>query len=303
MTRQKSVALDRFVTTQLLTCGFLLLLGWSSIAAGNANETDVEIESTILSVATPGVPEAEEAGAYADINGLKMYYEIHGAGPPLLLLHGGTSHIPERWIGFLSKSYQVIAMEQLGHGRTGDIANRPFHYHDMAEDTIELMRQLGIDRAIVVGYSDGGNIGLDMAINHPDKVSKLVVTGAQIRTDGLEPDTWKSLNSSAVEEWQAPEGYRRLSPDGADHWPVFRNRIVQMWLTEPNFTQDQVRNITAPTLVIVGDRDMITPEHAVEMFKLLPHGQLCIVPNSGHGVMPQETVLEFLAAQSSEVEN
>ena len=92
---------------------------------------------------------------YAVVNGLNMYYEVHGDGPPLLLLHGGTGSIPERWIPFFADRFQVIAIEQMGHGRTADNADRPFHYHDMAEDTVELMRQLEIGRGVVVGYSDG----------------------------------------------------------------------------------------------------------------------------------------------------
>ena len=121
---------------------------------------------------------------YAAVNGLNMYYEVHGEGPPLLLLHGGSGSIPEKWIPFFATRFQVIAMEQMGHGRTADAMDRSFHYHDMAEDTVELMRQLEIESAVVVGYSDGGIIGLDMAINHPERVTKLAVTGANARTDG-----------------------------------------------------------------------------------------------------------------------
>ncbi|MEP6893827.1 MAG: alpha/beta hydrolase [Gaiellaceae bacterium] len=115
---------------------------------------------------------------YAAVNGLNMYYEDHGEGPALLLLHGGSGSIPEKWIPFFSPPFRVIAMEQMGHGRTADVTERPFHYHDMAEDTVELMRQLGIARAAIVGYSDGGIIGLDMAIHHPGRVTKLAITGA-----------------------------------------------------------------------------------------------------------------------------
>jgi pimeloyl-ACP methyl ester carboxylesterase len=121
---------------------------------------------------------------YAAVNGLNMYYEVHGEGPPLLLLHGGSGSIPEKWIPFFSPRFQVIAMEQMGHGRTADLGDRPFHYHDMAEDTVELMRQLKVESAVVVGYSDGGIIGLDIAIHHPERVTKLAVTGANYRTEG-----------------------------------------------------------------------------------------------------------------------
>ena len=89
--------------------------------------------------------------AYAAVNGMNMYYEVHGLGPPLLLLHGGAASIPAKWIPSFSAQFRVIAMEQMGHGRTADVTDRPFHYHDMAEDTVELMRQLDIASAVVVG--------------------------------------------------------------------------------------------------------------------------------------------------------
>ncbi len=113
-----------------------------------------------------------------------MYYEVHGEGPPLLLLHGGSGSIPEKWIPLFTPQFRVIAPEQMGHGRTADLVDRPFHYHDMAEDTIQLMGQLGIENAVVVGYSDGGIIGLDMSIHHPERVTKLAVTGTNARFEG-----------------------------------------------------------------------------------------------------------------------
>jgi pimeloyl-ACP methyl ester carboxylesterase len=109
---------------------------------------------------------------FAAVNGLNMYYEVHGEGPPLLLLHGGSGSIPEKWIPFFSSRFEVIAMEQMGHGRTADVMDRSFRYHDMAEDTVELMRQFEVQSAVVVGYSDGGIIGLHMAIHHPDRLTK-----------------------------------------------------------------------------------------------------------------------------------
>ena len=233
---------------------------------------------------------------YATVNGLHMYYEVHGDGPPLLLLHGGGSSIPEKWIPFFASRFRVIAPEQMGHGRTADLVDRPFHYHDMAEDTVELMRHLEIESAVVVGYSDGGIIGLDMAIHHPERVARLAVTGANARFDGYTAEHQSLVRSVDPASEPVSDSYVRLSPDGAEHWPVFMRRLQPMWAAEPSFTNEELRSIEAPTLLVIGDGDIVTPEHAVEMFRAVPDAQLCIVPGAGHGTMPEGTVLAFLQA-------
>ena len=232
--------------------------------------------------------------AYAAVNGLNMYYEVHGAGPPLLLLHGGTGSISAKWIPFFSTQFRVIAMEQMGHGRTADVMDRPFHYHDMAEDTVELMRQLEIESAVVVGYSDGGIIGVDMAIHHPERVTKLAVTGANSRPDGYTAENLEWVRTFIPADQAVSDAYGRLSPDGVDHWPIVLGRLQRMWAVEPSFTREEMQSIKAPTLIIVGDGDIVTPEHAVEMFRTIPGAQLCVIPHAGHGVMPKETILTFL---------
>ena len=182
----------------------------------------------------------------------------------------------------------------MGHGRTADLIDRPFHYHDMAEDTVELMRQLEIGRGVVVGYSDGGIIGLDMAIHHPARVTKLAVTGANSRTDGYTAENLEWVRSFDPDAAPVSDAYARLSPNGAEHWPILLRRLKPMWMAEPSFTREHLQSIEAPTLIIVGDSDIVTPEHAVEMFRTIPTAQLCVVPHSGHGVMPKETIVTFL---------
>ena len=235
---------------------------------------------------------------YAAVNGLNMYHEIHGAGAPLLLLHGGGSSIPEKWIPFFTPLFRVMAPEQMGHGRTADVIDRPFHYHDMAEDTLELMRQLGIESTVVVGYSDGGIIGLDMAIHHPERVIKLAVTGANARFEGYTTENQEFARSFDPVSQPVSEKYAELSPDGAEHWPVVLGRLKPMWDAEPSFTNEELQRIGAPTLLVIGDRDIVTPEHAVEMFRTIPEAQLCVVPNAAHGTMPQEAVLRFLQEET-----
>jgi len=235
---------------------------------------------------------------YAPVNDLNMYYELHGDGPPLLLLHGGSGSIPEKWIPFFTPLFRVMAPEQMGHGRTADVIDRPFHYHDMAEDTLELMRQLGIESTVVVGYSDGGIIGLDMAIHHPERVIKLAVTGANARFEGYTTENQEFARSFDPVSQPVSEKYAELSPDGAEHWPVVLGRLKPMWDAEPSFTNEELQSIGAPTLLVIGDRDIVTPEHAVEMFRTIPEAQLCVVPNAAHGTMPQEAVLRFLQEET-----
>ena len=231
---------------------------------------------------------------YLSVNGLDMYYEVHGDGEPLLLLHGGAGSIPEKWIPLFSPHFRVIAPEQMGHGRTADVAGRAFHYHDMAEDTRELLRLLEVESAVVVGYSDGGIIGLDMAIHHPASVSRLAVTGANASFDGYTEENKEWVRALDPPSEPVSERYRTLSPDGGNHWPVVLGRMKPMWAAEPSFTDAELARIAAPTLLIFGDRDIVTPEHAVEMFRAIPGAQLCVIPNAGHGILPAETVLAFL---------
>ena len=240
----------------------------------------------------------QSPGSYADVNGLRMYYEIHGSGPPLLLLHELTGS-SERFrvdLPLWAQDFQVIVAEWMGHGRTADRVDRDFHYHDLAEDMVALMRHLKVDAASFVGKSAGGIIGLDMAIHHPDRLVKLAVTGSTFRVDGYDPKALEWVLTTKPEDWPRywREAYERLSPDGPSHWPVFFERWRRMAAVEPNYTRDQMAGIKVPTLVIVGDRDLVTPEHAVEMFRIIPGAKLCVVPGAGHRVLPTETVLAFL---------
>ena len=245
----------------------------------------------------------QNGGGYAEVNGLRMYYEIHSEGQQLLLLHGGTCSIemPSMAIPFFATDFQVIANEQMGHGRTGDAMEREFHYHDMAEDTVELMRQLEIESAFIFGLSDGGVVGLDMAIHHPERVRKLAVTGAGFRADGTSESALAWVLNAKPEDWPPDfrKMYERLSPDGPSHWPIVLERLQRMWSVEPDYTLEQMASITAPTLVIVGDKDIITLEHSVEMFRAIPDSQLCVVPGEGHGVLARETVMAFLHEEAS----
>ena len=214
----------------------------------------------------------------------------------MLQLHGGTCTNDQLDIPFFAMNFQVIAPEQMGHGRTADDTSRPFSYHDMAEDTVALLRHLDVDSALVLGFSDGGVIGLDMAIHHPDLVSKLVITGANFSNDGYTDRGRNFIMTADPDDWPQAEheAYERLSPDGPSHWPIVLERLRGMWAGEPNFTREQLARIKAPTLVISGDRDMVRMEHTVELFRAIPNAQLCVLPGTGHGALPEQTVASFL---------
>lgn len=138
---------------------------------------------------------------------------MNGESTPLLQLHGGTCTNDQLDPAFFAGTFQVVAPEQMGHGRTADDMSRSFHYHDMAEDTVALLRHLHIERALVLGFSDGGNIGLDMAIHHPDLVSRLVVTGANYNSDGCSAGAWEFVMTVDPDDWPQPQhdAYDRLS--------------------------------------------------------------------------------------------
>ena len=225
-----------------------------------------------------------EGGHYASVHGLKMYYEIHGQGRPLLLLHGGLGAIP-LWpeaIACFSKDYRVIAPEQMGHGRTADDPSRVMDYHAMAEDTAELLRQLDVREVFVLGWSDGGDVGLDLAIHHPDLVKKLAVSGANFQPDL--PATPAEADKPAASDFPSSvrEQYERLSPDQAAHWPVLVARVRRMWQTQPNFTAAQLASITASTLVIAGDREFYSPEYTTRLWRMIPRAHLWIAADSPH---------------------
>ena len=263
-------------------------------------------------VQAPTAPMTSQAtqavGHYASVHGLKMYYEVHGpasATKTVVLLCGGTGWV-EFWpspIEYFGKDYRVIIPEPMGHGRTADDPAREFHYHDLAEDTVELLHQLQVDRGIyVIGWSQGGILGLDLAINHPELVAKLAISGANFTPFGMEAEADKWFHEVKADDWPFRDAYVRLSPDGAGHFPSLFERIKKMWLQEPNFTHEQLGRIKSPTLVIVGDHDIIKIDHTIELFHAISGAQLWIVPGSGHMVPNQRaplfnrTVGEFFAA-------
>lgn len=246
----------------------------------------------ILSLLVISVPTYSQ-GKYVNVNGLKMCYEIKGEGQPLLFIHGGGLCIDayRDVIEILSKKYKVIAAENQAQGRTNDI-ERDISYKNMAEDQILLLDSLNIDSIIVFGHSDGGVIGLYMTINNPKRITKLILTGTNYQANGI-LDEYTEMLKNATPELYQNDFYNNLSPDGPEHWPVAMNKLKQMWLHEPNISEQELNSIKQPTLIIVGDRDMIKIQHTINMFENITNSRLFVVPDASHEVLHEKSDFIF----------
>lgn len=238
---------------------------------------------------------APRAG-YAPVNGLNMYYEIHGSGAPLVVLHGSfmTIELMGKLIPSLAQSRQVIAVELQGHGHTADV-DRPFSYEQLADDVAALIRHLGVAPADLYGYSLGGGVALMVALRHPELARKLVLVSASYTTDGSYPEVLSTIEQIKPEmligtPWQA--AYTKVAPN-PDAFPALISRLVEMDKLPYTWPAEAVQALAAPTLIVIGDSDGIRPEHAVELFRLrgggrfgdiagLPASQLAILPGTTH---------------------
>lgn len=255
-------------------------------------------------VSESGAATLVESG-YAPVNGLQMYFEIHGDGPPLVMLHGGMISFGASFFAMipaLAAHHRLIGIEQQGHGHTADI-DRPFTFEQMADDTAALLRHLGVSQADVLGYSDGGNVALGLAIRHPDLVRTVTTLGTNVTNDGLKPGIFDDLARMTPEMLpdQMKELYTSIAPDPAG-WPTLVTKIVQQATSLVGWRPELLRAIAAPTLVVIGDDDIIRIEHAAEMVDLIPRATLAVLPLRDHMtmVMRPEWLLsmleEFLAA-------
>ena len=231
---------------------------------------------------------------YAPVNGLRMYYEIHGptGQRPLLLLHGGGDTIETSFahlLPVLARSRRIIAFEQQGCGRTADIEDRPFSFEQSAEDTAVLLKHLDIDRADFLGFSNGGTIALQVAIRYPQLVRRLVVITALMKRAWADLQFWKSMKTAQPDAMPAElrEAYRKLAPQPENLESFFykaRNRMRDF----KDVLDEAIHSINAPTLVVSSDQDVMRPEGAIELFQL-PHAQLAILPGTEHMAITSRT--------------
>jgi pimeloyl-ACP methyl ester carboxylesterase len=233
------------------------------------------------------------AGKYVDVNDIKVYYEIYGEGEPLLLLHGNSGSIKtmESLIPELSKHFKVIAVDSRAQGKSTD-SNKEITYALMASDMNELIDKLKLGSVYIVGWSDGGNIGLELAFAHPEKVKKLVTFGANYTYENfmaapdsvvMDPNDSLIIKTSAFLQMYKAE-YDRIPPE-------IKKKLTDLTQKYPNFTKEQLKQIKMPVLIVVGDHDLITLDQTIALFTSLPHSQLFIVPGATHFVPVERSKL------------
>ncbi|ACG72851.1 alpha/beta hydrolase fold [Anaeromyxobacter sp. K] len=246
------------------------------------------------SPAAPNAPARAPAGpvqrGHAPVNGLRIYYEIHGPagakGPPLVLLHGGGSSIDTSFASLLpalARHRRVIAFDQQGHGRTADLPDRPFTFEQSADDAAALLRHLGVARADLLGFSNGGTIALRVAVRHPALVRRLVVASTLVRRDGLAPQAWEAIRRGRLEDMpvELRQAYLAVAPH-PDQLASFHAKSARRMLEFRDWPDAEVRSITVPVLVVAGDRDAVLPEHAVALTRMLPDARLAVLPATDH---------------------
>jgi pimeloyl-ACP methyl ester carboxylesterase len=245
-------------------------------------------------------------GEYVDVGGVRTYYEVAGAGDPLVLLHGGLCTVETfgAQTPALAEHYRVYVPERRGHGRTPDVEG-PITYENMAQDTIALMEALSIASAHLVGWSDGALVGLLVALRRPELVRKLVLIGQNVNAEGARPEQIALLESMTQETFSPmlQQMYGSVSPDGPDHFGVVFDKMKRLWGRDPGIALGELERVTAPTLVLLGDDDLPSIEHAAAMQRALPNSQLGVVPGTSHALplekpeVVNRLILDFLGPE------
>lgn len=222
---------------------------------------------------------------YCEVNGLKMYYEIYGQGKPLVLVHGGGSTIQttfEKVIPLFAKSRKVIAVELQAHGRTSD-RNADSSFEQDADDIATLLKNLHIEKADFFGFSNGGTTTLQIAIRHPQIVDKIVLGSALAKRNGTPGWFWDFIKQAKLENMpeQLKLAYQQVAP-GTNGLELMHDRDAKRMINFKDIPDEQIKSINAPALIIIGDKDVITPEHAIELHRQIANSELAIIPG-GHG--------------------
>ncbi len=232
---------------------------------------------------------------HAPVNGINMYYEVHGRrdGVPLVLLHGGGSTIEvtfSRVLPVFAGSRRVIAVEEQGHGRTTD-RDAPVTFESSADDVAALLRYLKVDKADIFGFSNGASVALQVAIRHPQLVRKMVFASSMTKRDGAQPQLWEFMKQADFSNMPQPlkDAFLRVNPD-MQKLKTMHDKDAARMQSFKDVPDDLVRSVRAPTLIVLGDQDIVKPEHAVELTRLISGARLLILPG-GHGDYLGEAVM------------
>lgn len=265
----------------------------------------VLVIAAAVALAGPALAEAEAVGDRVTVNGMEMYYEVSGTGDPLIVLHGAYMNIPTMGeiIPMLAETHRVYAVELQGHGRTTDI-DRPITYPGLADDVAAFMDAVGIEKADVFGYSMGAVTGLQLAIRHPEKVDQLVFASGAYDVAGWQPEFVEFIPQMTVEMFVSmpfAEDYKALAAD-PNGFPALVAKLIALE-KEPMAWEAEVKALKAPVLIITGDADVATLEHAVAMFRLLGGGgmgdmgkplaasRLAVMPATSHTAVISQPAL------------
>lgn len=251
----------------------ILILASCKESKTNKNSVDTKIDSLAFK------------SGYSKVNGLKMYYEIYGEGKPLVLIHGGGSTIQTtfgRIIPLLAKHRKLIAVELQAHGRTGD-RDSELSFEQDADDVATLLKNLDILKADIFGFSNGGTTALQIAIRHPELVDKIIAASALCKRNGVPSQFWGFMEQARLENMpeQLKEAYKKVASDTSG-LQVMHDKDAKRMIIFKDIPDEKIKSIKAPTLIIIGDKDVITPEHAIEMHRLIANSELAIIPG-GHG--------------------
>jgi len=240
---------------------------------------------------------------YANVNGIKMYYEIHGEGKPLVLIHGGGSTIQTTFGNILplfANKYKVIAIELQAHGHTSD-RNAPETFQQDADDVAALLQQLSISKASFFGFSNGGTTSLQIGIRHPEIVDKLVITSSAYQREGMIPGFFEAMQHANLTNMPKPlqDAFLKINPD-TNALLTMHNKDRDRMIAFPDWSDDDLRSIKAPALIINGDKDVVTNEHALKMSRMIPNAELMILPGV-HGACLGEICVAIPGSKLPEI--
>lgn len=281
------------------TIFFLLLL---MTFLNSCHNTENRIETQISMHTTTSKESIDFTSGYADVNGLKMYYEIQGTGEPMVLIHGGGSTLFTsfgRIIPILARTRKVIAVEMQAHGRTSD-RNAPESFESDADDVAGLLKQLNVLKADIMGFSNGGSTALQIAIRHPDRVNKVIAISAIYKRNGMFDGFFDFMQKGTFNDMPQiyKDAFLSVTPDPEKLQNMF-NKDRQRMLEFQDWSDTDIRSIKKPVLVMLGDKDVVRVEHGFELAKLLPDATLAIVPG-GHGDFMGEAMTPDVPLQTIE---